>query len=716
MQGLRVCSAIGAALTSDEIDAAHRVANTHQEMRFGVVRIEDRLTGTTVEYHAGKRLAMTTPGGIPMWFVGSLFTHVPAAYRSHFPLGPKVERQTQYLTDHYRSVIYSGAINQPGDLIATVDLPQDAGGVSHALLPIVEPTVNHWWSGSGSGHLYYVASEAGVATLHRTTFAPPADARLPKTVAWTDPAFWIPPAMLSGYIIFPELVVVTPTDGPNAGIPSYFDDFSTMPSLIKSTIADAATWWVSDEMPTPTAYSLHVETNIGNFDGSIQWTWNPTAERFSLTVSNIPIFGFGASSGVTPSAYNQNDVYIVNGTYQGGSYQFSDAGVVTQGSLTYSPPSLPAGANGINPYTDWIAGAKEAIRRERSRLKAASDDFIARLRAGELPAELDRLIKTAKPDTNNAARSALMEVVENTTGLTRRVTLRYTTDGGETYAEETFEGSQTIESIYGSVTDPFTGAVTSQTVNVKRTFTNYPYLDATFGQYGAARFDYPLNDLSWLTAVVQQHLDLFAKSPASSPLMVLLNGVLYDEPERVASELNTLTVAHPEFVLNFHRSVNIPTDKGADATNDDERWLSTALEHGEVVQAIPLLYGSAGATADDVPFSIYLNGNEFTNHKMRKDMQIKIAGKASFRWDKNLVAFIPLGWSDTVDEAGAPVEKTLFSGAPVGGYYGNFVFFSNRGKAWSDLKLISADQKAEMAAPTAGSNNALFAQVKAAIA
>lgn len=62
MQGLIIHSATGEALSSDEITAAHRVADTHKEMRAGVIRQVDALTGATVEYHAHKRMAMTTPG------------------------------------------------------------------------------------------------------------------------------------------------------------------------------------------------------------------------------------------------------------------------------------------------------------------------------------------------------------------------------------------------------------------------------------------------------------------------------------------------------------------------------------------------------------------------------------------------------------------------------------------------------------------------------
>ena len=62
MQGLIIHSATGEVLSSDEINAAHRVANSFQGAKAGVFRQTDGLTGATVEYHAHKRMAMITPG------------------------------------------------------------------------------------------------------------------------------------------------------------------------------------------------------------------------------------------------------------------------------------------------------------------------------------------------------------------------------------------------------------------------------------------------------------------------------------------------------------------------------------------------------------------------------------------------------------------------------------------------------------------------------
>jgi hypothetical protein len=62
MQGLRIFSRAGNSLSADEISAANRVAITHKEMRFGVIKVTDQLTGVEVEYHPLKRIAFISSG------------------------------------------------------------------------------------------------------------------------------------------------------------------------------------------------------------------------------------------------------------------------------------------------------------------------------------------------------------------------------------------------------------------------------------------------------------------------------------------------------------------------------------------------------------------------------------------------------------------------------------------------------------------------------
>lgn len=68
MQGLRIFSRSGEALSSEEISAAHKIANTHKEMRFGVITAEDPISGVKVEFHPLKRFAFTQPGRIQFWY------------------------------------------------------------------------------------------------------------------------------------------------------------------------------------------------------------------------------------------------------------------------------------------------------------------------------------------------------------------------------------------------------------------------------------------------------------------------------------------------------------------------------------------------------------------------------------------------------------------------------------------------------------------------
>jgi len=60
----RIISAIGATLSSDEIDAVARVVPPRKGQSRGVYHVVDELTGVLVEYHAYKYTAYTTPGNI----------------------------------------------------------------------------------------------------------------------------------------------------------------------------------------------------------------------------------------------------------------------------------------------------------------------------------------------------------------------------------------------------------------------------------------------------------------------------------------------------------------------------------------------------------------------------------------------------------------------------------------------------------------------------
>lgn len=75
MQGLRIFTRSGAAPTAEEIDAAHIVANTHKEMRFGTINQTEQTNGVEVEYHAHKNTAFVS-SGLP-YYVSGLAVSTP---------------------------------------------------------------------------------------------------------------------------------------------------------------------------------------------------------------------------------------------------------------------------------------------------------------------------------------------------------------------------------------------------------------------------------------------------------------------------------------------------------------------------------------------------------------------------------------------------------------------------------------------------------------
>lgn len=60
----RIVSAIGAALSREEIEAATRVVIPRKNQPVGVYRVLDELTGVLVEYHPYKNTIYTTPSGV----------------------------------------------------------------------------------------------------------------------------------------------------------------------------------------------------------------------------------------------------------------------------------------------------------------------------------------------------------------------------------------------------------------------------------------------------------------------------------------------------------------------------------------------------------------------------------------------------------------------------------------------------------------------------
>lgn len=75
----RIISAIGAALTPEEIEAVVRVTSTRATFRAGIYRVLDELTGVLVEFHVYKNVAYTTPGGV-LDYVGVAMPN-PTPYR-----------------------------------------------------------------------------------------------------------------------------------------------------------------------------------------------------------------------------------------------------------------------------------------------------------------------------------------------------------------------------------------------------------------------------------------------------------------------------------------------------------------------------------------------------------------------------------------------------------------------------------------------------------
>jgi hypothetical protein len=146
MQGLRIFSRSGAAPTSEEIEAAHRIASTHKEMRFGVITAEDAVHGVRVEYHPLKKIAFTS-SGLKYFFN---LTHEPYCQCRELNAVNGGTQQIQF--ERVTEYVSTGS-SAPGSLaayaVSTVTLKVDD--------VVIETYTGRWdyfWTTTGSGVLF----------------------------------------------------------------------------------------------------------------------------------------------------------------------------------------------------------------------------------------------------------------------------------------------------------------------------------------------------------------------------------------------------------------------------------------------------------------------------------------------------------------------------------------------------------------------------------
>lgn len=372
MQGLRIFSMLGGAPSADEIDAAHRVAATHKEMGHGVIRQTDAKTGVTVEYHAYKRVAMTSRVG-GLWFSGATGLTNPngAAFF------------VDWTNPSNHSAGKSLYISSSAGFSTSVTMT--ANPVSYA------PPQS--WSGDGFYYTIDGGPIEGGGSLVKHAFEIDPLSRFPVdwTLAIPD---GIPPASHVGDIESGETpVIYVPTILFQSSRSAFVDGGTTFPRL----------------------FDLNIETDFETFFESFA-SFASTLNTTMLIKSQIGTSGSEPSSPVygTLAGFIANDrtlvgqvtatnfpvgtwhaTYLANGTWDVSNASFSvndSTGVITYRGVTFTPFSHPS------VYTDYIAARKAAADRHAAWCVSKAADV-------------------APPPVSNAAPFQLQSIIDNTYGI-----------------------------------------------------------------------------------------------------------------------------------------------------------------------------------------------------------------------------------------------------------------------------------------------------------
>lgn len=425
MQGLRIFGANGQAPSADEIDAAHRVANTHKEMSFGTIRQTDRVSGVTVEYHAQKRLAMTSPGGdfdfirlkltnpIPYRGVAVSCKHGRYIYRAVGSGTPAVLKEdTHFKPVRYLMELVDGtlelAIGDDGGFVVS-DQNDDIMNYSPLIfnqqgdLTIVD-----------NGQVYLIRY-APVEPIEITNF--------PDNVsAETNRSLLMAADNESG---IGEVTRVLVSDG----------TLLASEAIISTSDIDGANVFTDYEyLPI-----LNTDPNAHHFGASDfgAWWW-PQTNGTLIGMARV-IESFWDGSGSVP-------MYSVNAGYTKTLNHFLSFGVPADCSDRDDQSLDPFfNAYDIDNYRTISRGYRlsETFSRNQQWRKESSAAFLVSLKTGGLPSDWEIAVESAAPRTNVGLRKVARvdyvdELISDTTdGLTRhgeRVTKRtaylsYTTDG-----------------------------------------------------------------------------------------------------------------------------------------------------------------------------------------------------------------------------------------------------------------------------------------------
>lgn len=616
MQGLKVYTRSGEALTTEEIEFAHRVANQHKEMSFGVITMTDPTSGVIVEYHADKKIAYTS-GDVGAYFGYNASVDMRCWCRGIVlaeTAGGSVSLVITTISDSERTY----AITKNGTVVLS---GTGTTSLSGTLINGVF-TYNNWPAGG--------AIDAGEwnGGLYNGSYT------------------------ITGGVVSSSNVVITP-----------WPLRSTLQAEANSEANQRSAVFLTDG--TELASAPRTDT----YDASTGIT---TMHNMFLSY-----LWHGGDSIWLADVVSYQDYVAKTGDL---TFIVPDDACYKKVNVPAYPDPNASLSVLAQWSSDWNAAQLIALTREHARRKKCSDGQLAYLRNGFLSPEFEYFIKTKHPVSTLVRRDIQMEIVSVTetiifdsgvgddgftqTTITQNdVVIRYKNKDTNEYYQHDFTGTVKKEVVMCLGT----GGGYAQTYE-RLTFSNYPLVSGESGNTYPEQNAFGFNSLIDISARMAGGVWHDSKTGI---LMSLVNGVDVHSPWLptnrgnvtpsgviIASTLASsysppllpssydATFTHPQFLLDYI-SASKPIEKEVDIDGNkvpvtpSTDWLSSRLAHNEVVTIVPLSF--VNADGEDRGMYPYSRTDEVP-------AQVKLAGFAKVKYNYFTGSFTFESWTEFTTE------------------------------------------------------------------
>lgn len=640
MQGLKIYTRSGEALTTEEIEFAHRVANTHKDLSFGVITMTDPTSGVIAEYHAYNNTVFTSGdvgayfgygSSVDMrcWCRGVVLAETASAKR---PTRTIFTVEPPNAVPRYNVTTYK---DSEGNVIRTVYGSVQIVG-SRLVYENWPHTIYRNGDFQGTPDQLLTSNDTGNIWAEFNGSHDPVSDGYPVnlTGSWTPVSPSYEELYAAAQAEARQRSAVFLTDGMELGSVARYDIFDGTYTTLYGVMGS----YLSDPFP---------------------WRGDSAAAVFNVI-------------GQTASYTRVSDL----------TFTIPDEACYQKVSAPTYPDANVDQSIKDQWLIDWNAAQLVALNREHARRKKCSDGQLTYLRNGFLSPEFEYFIKTQHPVSALVRRDIPMEIVSrdqqlvsdttdvdgNRTQLwSASITLKYDVaddQGNVTPVQKTFTGTVQKVSIDHANSDETISAST-----FLYTYNNFPLLAGN--NTGKA---YPLP--SPLPDLPEQEDNLIFKTvnpifhdelslQSGIPLLVEANGTFlqsswhsdstYGLPEYspdfielippFEKSTDNLTFTHPQFLLDYI-AASKPIEKEVIDGNKvpvtpSTDWLSSRLAHNEVVTIVPLSF--VNADGEDRGMYPYSRTDEVPT-------QVKLVGFAKVKYNYYTGSFTFVSWTEFTTE------------------------------------------------------------------